>query len=569
MTDDRRTDIMVPMRDGIRLATDAWIPARTPAPVLLVRLPYGKDMVPEVSMVPTRQSLVDAGYAVVWQDVRGRFRSEGEGFEPFVAESTDGEDTIAWLLEQPWCDGNVGMYGPSYMGCVQWQTAITGAPGLRALAPHFAATDVFNAPWFSEGGAMSWHLVHSWSLLQSVTESIGSLEDLFARVGSNDAYLDLLPMADRPVITDTGRAAWWPKWMQHTDRDDYWAALAAAPSAGAVTAAALHIVGWFDLYANDSVNSYRLMRSSAGTAHARESQRLVIGPWDHASQSGVYPEHDFGETASATASGVEDLHVRFFDRHLRGLEDALDGDAPVRIFVMGVDAWRDEESWPLPDTDYVEYHLGGDGHAATSDGDGVLSTDAPRGNAADVFRYDPADPVPTAGGRMLVMGDPLGCGPVDQAPVEQRDDVLCFTTPPLEHDLEVTGHVSLVLNVSSSALDTDFTGKLVDVHPDGRALYLTDGILRMRYRTALDRPEPLTPGEVYEVRIDLAVTSNVFRAGHRIRLEVSSSNYPRYDRNSNTGGHIATETGFVVAENTVLHGPANPSRLILPVIRRG
>lgn len=573
MNDTRLADVMVPMRDGVRLATEVWIPDGAPAPALLLRLPYGKDMTPEVTMAPRRQALVDAGYVVVWQDVRGRFRSEGEGFEPFVAEAADGEDTIAWLVEQPWCDGRIGMYGPSYMGCVQWQAATTGAPGLLALAPHFASTDVFKAPWFSAGGAMSWHLVHSWSMLQSAVEGMagfteGGLEQVMARVALNDAYLDELPMSERPVITDTGAAAWWPKWMAHTDHDGYWRAIAAAPAAASVTTPALHVVGWFDLYADESVASYRLMRELAATEEARAGQRLVIGPWDHASQSGVYPHRDFGTSASAAACGIEDLHLRFFDQHLRGDAEALADDAPVRIFVMGADTWRDEEAWPLPDTDYREFHLAGPDDASRATG-GTLSPDPSSSDAADAFLSDPGNPVPSAGGRMLVVGDPLGCGPVDQSAVEERPDVLCFTTPALESDLEVTGHVSLVLYVTSTALDTDVTGKLVDVHPDGRALYLTDGILRMRYRHSLERPEPMVPGEVHEVRIDLGVTSNVFREGHRLRLEISSSNYPRYDRNTNTGGHIATETAFQIAHNAVLHGPSAPSRLILPIIDRG
>ena len=566
MSHSTTSNIMVPMRDGIRLATDIWVPDASPAPVLLVRLPYGKDIFPDAPMIPGRESLVEQGYAVVWQDVRGRYRSEGQDFEPFVGEVDDGADTVAWIMAQPWCDGHVGSYGASYLGVVQWQTASSRPAGLAAIAPHFASTDVYKAPWFGEGGAMSWHLVHTWSTLNSIAPALTSFEEYMAVIAEGEALVDALPMADRPRLRD--ETTWWSTWMTHTARDDYWKALAVSADPSAVEVPALSIGGWFDVYVNDTVNSYRLMSESAGSAAAREGQRLFIGPWDHLSQSGTYPGRDFGAAASAGASGIEQLHLRFFDRHLRGDTAALDGDAPVRIFVMGIDEWRDEQSWPLHDTVHTDYYLDGAGDAATASGDGVLTTAVPEHDARDVYRYDPADPVPSIGGRMLRASEAGGCGPVDQSAVEHRPDVLCFTTPVLDSAVEVTGQVSLVLHVSSSALDTDFTGKLVDVHPDGRALYLTDGILRMRHRTALDVSEPLTPDAVYEIRLDLSVTSNVFLAGHRIRLEVSSSNYPRFDRNTNTGRGITDETESVVARNTVLHGPGHPSRLVLPVIDR-
>jgi uncharacterized protein len=238
--------------------------------------------------------------------------------------------------------------------------------------------------------------------------------------------------------------------------------------------------------------------------------------------------------------------------------------------VMGIDQWRDEQDWPLPDTQYTAYYLDGAGQANTSAGDGVLRTDPPSAAAADTYQYDPAQPAPSLGGRIMLPAAINGAGPADQRPVETRQDVLCFTTPVLNEPVEVTGYVSLILRVASSARDTDFTGKLVDVFPDGRAIYLTDGILRARYRNSLAEPEPLEPGQVYEITLDLSVTSNVFLPGHRIRLEVSSSNFPRYDRNTNTGGTIAEDTAdqAVIATNNVVHGPEHPSRLILPIIRR-
>jgi uncharacterized protein len=333
---------------------------------------------------------------------------------------------------------------------------------------------------------------------------------------------------------------------------------------------ALHIGGWFDIFVANTARSFTQLKARAGTEEAREGQRLIIGPWDHLNATGIYPDRRFGLTADAITQDFTGQHLRFFDRWVRDRPGALDGSAPVKIFVMGVDLWREEQDWPLPDTTYVPYYLHGSGRANTAAGDGELSTEAPAQTAADTFLYDPRRPVPSLGGRVMAPSTANGAGPVDQRPAEARDDVLCFTSPVLTEPLEVTGHVSLTLYASSSAPDTDFTGKLVDVFPDGRAIFLTDGIIRARYRHSLAEPEPLTPGEPYELSLDLSVTSNVFLPGHRIRLEVSSSNFPRFDRNTNTGGVIADEPAeeAIVAVNRVLHGPDYPSRLILPVISR-
>ncbi len=329
------------------------------------------------------------------------------------------------------------------------------------------------------------------------------------------------------------------------------------------TVPALHIGGWFDIFVSNTARTF-----TAFKARGVQGQRLIIGPWDHLNATGVYPDRQFGMTADAITQDLTGHHQRFFDRWLRGRTGAQDGDAPVRIFVMGIDQWRDEQDWPLPDTSYVPYYLHGSGRANSSAGDGRLSPEVPGQAATDTYLYDPMRPVPTLGGRVMLPSTANAAGAVDQRPAQARDDVLCFTTEVLTEPVEVTGHVSLTLYVSSSAPDTDFTGKLVDVFPDGRAIFLTDGILRARYRNSLAEPEPLTPGVPYQVTLDLSVTSNVFLPGHRIGLEVSSSNFPRFDRNTNTGGVIAGESATQVAVNRVLHGPDYPSQLTLPVIRR-
>jgi uncharacterized protein len=579
-------DIMVPMRDGVRLATDAWVPAGDgPFPALLVRLPYGKDLpgLFAYALLPNVFALVEAGYAVVYQDVRGTFRSGGE-LVPMINEPDDGADTLEWLAEQPWCDGNIGTYGASYLGFVQWASA-SASDRLKAIAPAVTTTDYYTTPWYAEGGALSLHAIHSWTTLMALAEvqrAMGSgsgdlqtMMGLVAMAADPDRHLAELPVRARPLLEK--QWPWWGEILAHAARDAFWQELSVMDRLEDITVPALNIGGWFDIFAGNTAATFTQMRKRGGSAAAREGQRLIMGPWDHLNSTGVYPDRKFGLMADALYNDLTGVHQRFFDRWLRGREGATAGDAPVRIFVMGIDQWRDEQDWPLPDTTYTDYFLDGSGRANTAGGDGELRAGAVKGDGevgggehADVYLYDPRRPVPTLGGRVMSPSTANAAGPVDQRKAEAREDVLCYSTPVLERPVEVTGHVSLTLFVSSSAADTDFTGKLVDVFPDGRAIFLTDGILRARYRNSLAEPEPLNPGEVYEVSLDLSVTSNVFLPGHRIRLEVSSSNFPRFDRNTNTGGMVIEdgEEDVVVAVNRVFHGPEHPSRLVLPVIER-
>ncbi|MFD5228797.1 CocE/NonD family hydrolase [Streptomyces qaidamensis] len=570
-------NVMVPMRDGVTLATDLWIPDDRPAPVLLVRLPYGKDLFPgefSYPVMPNIFSLLEAGYAVAWQDCRGVFGSGGQ-FQPLLQEPEDGADTVAWLCEQQWCDGNVGTYGHSYLGVVQWATASQAPPGLRAIAPSISSTDWYAAPWHSDGGALSWHSLWSFVTLMTmlapqpkdgadaadvVGEAAGMFDDL-------RPHLERLPLSDQQLLVT--QWDWFAEGLRHPDRDDFWQQVSVYDRIEEIEVPALHIGGWFDPFVGNMARSFARMRAQAGSVAAREQQRLIIGPWDHLTFGGVYHDRQFGLAADVAAVDLTADYIEFFDRHLRGRTAAPQGRAPVRIFVMGVDEWRDEQDWPLPDTVYIDYYLDS-GQADRASEGGALTTQVPTVDGVATYTYDPADPVPTAGGRILLPAALNATGPVDQRAVEARDDVLCFTTAELEEPVEVTGHVSLVLHVASSARDTDFTGKLVDVFPDGHAVYLTDGILRARYRNSLSEPELLEPGHTYELTVDMSVTSNVFLPGHRIRLEVSSSNFPRFDRNTNTGGVVAedTDSDLVVATNEVFHGPHRPSRLVLPVIRR-
>jgi putative CocE/NonD family hydrolase len=563
------------MRDGTKLATNLWLPdSDDPAPVLLVRCPYNKDNAALYALPPNVFELVRHGYAVAVQDCRGTFGSEGT-FVPHVADADDGADTVRWLAEQDWCDGKVGSYGPSYLGFVQWHTASTGVEGFTAIAPTMTTADPHRAPWHSPGGALSLGISLLWATMMSLNEAkrgAGGLEDMMrlARDAANHLETSALtPVAENPLI-----AKYLP-WMidvaiGHPDRDETWTELSALDRVSSITTPALHIGGWYDLFFGETLRAYTEMKARAGTTEAREGQRLIMGPWSHNPTGflGFYPDRHFGATASMEAAMLTDPHLAFFDRWLKGRTDALDDYAPVRIFVMGIDQWRDEQDWPLPDTIYTPYYLEGNGPANTAAGAGTLSTTEPTSDTVDTYLYDPRRPVPSLGGTMVNIGG--YDGPVDQRPVHDRHDVLCFTTEVLDQPVEVTGPVSANLHVSSSAVDTDFTAKLVDVHPDGRAIILCDGIQRMRYRDSLSTPELITPGDVYEITIDLNATSNVFLPGHRIMVEISSSNFPRYDRNTNTGGVIAREqeSEMIAAVNHLHRGAGHPSRVVLPVISR-
>lgn len=361
-------NVMVPMRDGVKLATDLWIPDSGDAvPALLVRIPYGKDAVagtypgpplPNISMV------VDAGYAVVVQDCRGTSGSEGE-FTALANEPEDGADTIAWLRQQPWCDGTIGAFGGSYLGITQWASAAEAPEGLKAIAPTAATTDLYTAPFYSDGGALSYHMAWLWGTTmalmdaqRAVRSGTGDSDTFNALVAAlsddQEAQLQAMPSEQKLL---TAYWPWYSDWIVHEARDSYWQELSVADRMDVITTPALQVCGWFDFFVNNTARTFSQMKSKAATAEAREGQRLIIGPWDHRHHLGAYPDRHFGLLADAAVCDLTGAHLRFFDRWLRGRERALDGTAPVRIFVMGIDQWRDEPDWPLPDTRYVDYYL--------------------------------------------------------------------------------------------------------------------------------------------------------------------------------------------------------------------
>ncbi|TMC42137.1 MAG: CocE/NonD family hydrolase [Chloroflexi bacterium] len=563
-------NVMVPMRDGVRLATDVYrLDGATPAPVLLARTPYDKEHIVAASNTFDILRAVQAGYVVVIQDVRGRFASEGE-FNPQFQEGRDGVDTIAWAAVQPWSRGVVGTFGGSYLGCTQWLAAREQPQALRVMAPTVTPSDMYEGESY-QGGANVLH-----SLRWAVAISRDEIQRRVARGwvppegGADldvDAVLAHLPLNDHPLLHDL--APFWGDWLAHPTADAYWRPISPCAGYEQISAPALNISGWYDIFLWGTFQNYQGMRKLGGTQHARRNQRLIIGPWSHSNFTGSFPEREFGAAGSLDALDLTGLQLRWFDRWLREADNGAEQEPPVTLFVMGIDRWRAEADWPLPDTQYRPYYLHSAGQANTLHGDGTLSAEPPGDEPPDVYLSSPLRPVPTVGGQVILPGG-NAIGPRDQRTVELRDDVLVYSTPVLDRSVEVIGPIELRLFVASSARDTDFTGKLVDVYPDDRAMILTEGILRARYRTSMTEPELLEPDAIYELRLDLWATANVFLPGHRIRLEVASSNFPRFGRNSNTGGEIASEAAshYRPAINRIFHDAARPSRLILPIIER-
>jgi uncharacterized protein len=562
-------DVPAVMRDGTILRADVYRAADGgPFPVLLVRTPYGEPMARSVPVIPA----VGAGFAVVLQHCRGTGSSDGE-FAVFASEADDGVDTIEWYARQPWCDGTVAMFGPSYLGMVQFAAAVNAPPALKCLLPAVTPADYYGSLAYRQGAVqfgqlLGWYTLKSAQMLQyraAAGEDVSAdMKALVAHVAGMAGDYYHLPLRDAPAVSRI--LPDWRTWLDHERRDAFWDDLGYATKRARITTPALHVGGWFDLFLGGTLDNYQTLRRSAATEHARRNQALVVGPWTHGDRTGTAGELNFGLRASDLAIGLEQRQLSFARKFVSGAQEL---DHPrVRLFVMGDNVWREEEDWPLARTRWERWHL----HA-----DGSLSPAQPQdGAAASHFRYDPADPVLTTGGPTLIPVGPDGglswmAGPRDQRAIEGRPDVLSFTSDVLASDLEATGPLTVTLQASTSAADTDFTARLVDVWPDGRAMGVADGIVRARYRDGTGQPDPITPGQVYEYTIDLTATSQVFKAGHRIRVDVSSSNFPCFDRNPGNGAPAATATrnDFVVAGQTICHDAAHPSYITLPVIPRG
>jgi hypothetical protein len=566
-------NIEIPMRDGCVLRGDLFRPDTSEKlPVLLNRTPYNKAMPMVFAMTLDATRATEAGYNVLVQDCRGRFASDGV-WDCFTVEAADGYDTIEWAARQPWSSGKVGTYGASYMGATQWLAATQSPPSLKAMVPSITASD-YHDGWTFQGGAFSLFFNVSWTmaalaparLMRERGDNNAITKELGAVVGSIDRMrekMDHLPLGGFPMFQ--AGAPYFFDWLKHPAYDDYWRKLSIEERHAKIEVPALNIGGWYDTFQGGTLRNFSGMRAKGASDAARSGQRLMVGPWNHAVPfQNLVGAVDFGLRSGPVSVDVDGMQLRFFDQWLKG--KAASDDAPVRLFIMGINEWRDEKDWPLPGTDFRRYYLHSRGKANSMYGDGALSTDAAGAEPSDHFLYNPTDPVPTVGGGLCCYPGALQGGAWDQASVEHRADVLVYSTAPLDEDVEVTGSVQLTLFASSSAPDTDFTAKLVDVAPCGMAVNLTDGILRARFRESQAAEVMLTPGKITQFDVDMWSTANVFKKGHRIRLEVSSSNYPRFDRNLNTGHPLYSDAEMRPAMQTVMHDRAFPSYLTLPVI---
>ena len=552
-----QTNVRARMRDGVSLVCDIYRPQTDGKfPVLLTRTPYNRKD-PATGMYLAAQ-----GYVVILQDTRGRFDSEGE-FYPFRHEANDGYDTIEWAAALPYADGKVGTFGGSYVGATQMLAASTNPPHLTGIFPYVTAMEYYEG-WTYEGGALMQWFTESWTsglIVDTVTRKT-------ARLNRAAQWAEHLPVEEYRLFnlpTPAEVAPYFRDWVEHETDDEYWKAVKISEHYGKMNVKALHSGGWHDIFSGGSIRNFMRMQKEAPTAEARAGQRLLFGPWAHAATS---PEGKIGDVTFGKQA-VLDMNatiVKWYDYVLKGKQNEFATGAPVKIFVLGENVWRDEKEFPLARTQYTKYFLHASKGANSVSGDGVISTEMPKAEKPDIYEYDPASPVRTIGGRLCCGGLPPG--PFDQSPNESRTDVLVYSTPPLTRDVEVTGFITAELYASTSAADTDFTAMIVDVDEKGYARYLGDGIIRARYRNSTAKAEMIEPGKVYKYTLDLWATSNVFKAGHRIRVYVSSSNFPRFSRNLNTGEKTFGNTRMVKAKQTIYHDTEHPSAIVLPVIPR-
>lgn len=564
-------DVPMLTRDGIILNNDIYRP-REPGrhPALLSRTPYGSDL---VGAAPFWDAALyaQAGYVAILQDCRGCGNSEGRFvyYHQLIQERLDGYDAVEWAAGLPFSDGNVGMFGGSYLGYTQWAAAMERPPHLRAIAPMLIPARcydglIYRGGAFELGMMLTWHLQMSpnavrWELtdggfnddkIKAVMEEIGAANGRLSPGG----YLDG-PLYDLP-------------WLRHLNLGEIIRYLLAykpgclpdewSIDQTQVQAPALNIGGWYDVFPQGTLDNYTGMRQRSQGA-GRQSQ-VVLGPWSHLNYGSLIGQTDFGAEANSAALPDNDsllaLHLRWYDHWLRGVDNGIDRTLPVRVFVTGENRWRSLPDWPPIPVHQQAYYL---------QPEGGLSLGIPAsGDETSHYTYDPTDPTPTLGGGTLMVW-PSPAGVVDQRPLSQREDVLTLTSSLLEQSLTVLGKVDARLWISSSAPDTDFVVRLLDIHPDGYQANLCDGILRARYRDSLVELAWLEPGQVYELRIDLWSSAHTFLAGHRIGVQISSASFPRWDRNWNTREDPASATVGQPARQTIWHDAKHPSAIVMQV----
>ena len=556
--------VAVSMRDGTVLRADIYRPtAEGKFPVILKRTPYDKHNDDAVAF-----GLKGAarGYVVINQDVRGRYTSDGEWY-PFLHESADGYDTVEWAASLPYTNGKIGMYGGSYVGATQMLAAVAHPPHLAGICPVVTASN-YHDGWTYQGGAFEQWFNESWTS--------GLAQDTLNRTVSRHTDprdgIWTLPLSEYPLFPlpqiSSGKdglqalAPYFLDWLAHPSYDEYWKRWSIEEHFSDITVPSLSVAAWYDIFQGGSIRNYLGLKIHAANEAARRGQRLMVTIGGHAGSERKVGDIDFGPTAPFNE---DEVTLAWYDYLFKNVSNEFAGK-PVKIFVMGTNQWRDEDDWPLSRSRNTKYFLHSAGKANSASGDGSLTTLAPRAETADQYVYDPANPAPTIGGPLCCDWQHLGPGPRDQRAVEARSDVLVYSTPALKEDLEVTGPIQLELFAKSSAVDTDFIAKLVDVAPDGFAQNLTEGVVRARYRNSQEKPELMNAGQIYKFTIDMWSTANVFLKGHRLRLEISSSNFPRFDRNLNTGEEVTGTGKMVSATNVIYHDAEHASAIILPVV---
>lgn len=542
--------IQIPMSDGVKLAAHLFLPKEQGAyPVLLMRSPYGKGDEKQGE----GNFYAKNGYAVVIEDTRGKFESEGV-WEPFRYDGKDGFDTQEWIGSQPWCNGKIGTFGGSYVGFTQWVSSPYESKFLKAMAPGVPFCNAYKEITYI-GGAFQLSLAMGWGL--SVSTKPG---ESLPKMDWNQAFATLpLKEWDKCAGREVGYLR---DWVAHSTYDDFWKARGIDDRFADITVPILNVGGWYDIFSKATLEQVNRVRHESKDVAVRRNQFAIIGPWGHGIGSKKTGELDFGDKAKMDFGPKQ---FQWFEYWLKGKDSGVGDWPPYYLFIMGENVWRSEYEWPLKRTEFTKYYIHSEGKSNTVKGNGRLNTVIPNEEKSDTFIYDASNPVPTTGGNNLVGP---AAGPLDQQKVEERDDVLVFTADTLDKAVEVTGPVKMVLYASSSAKDTDFTAKLVDVHPDGKAYNLCDGIIRARYRESITEPTLIEPGKIYKYDIDLWVTANVFLPGHKIRVEISSSNYPRFDRNPNSGKPFGSDTELLKATQLIYHDAKNASYIELPVIPR-
>jgi putative CocE/NonD family hydrolase len=568
----KQVDVPATMRDGTVLRADVYRPqTRDAVPVILMRTQYGKSEAQAGSRYQAPDWFASQCYLVVVQDIRGQGASGGT-FSEFTHDQNDGYDSVEWAAALPGSNGKVGMYGSSYVGATQWLAAVTAPPHLVTIVPANTASDYYDG-WTYEGGEFRLAFVQPWAI-GSIAKTAAmnrsdqpTVDELTAAADDPTRWLDFRPFKDLPPMQPNNPAVapWYFDWIRHSSRDDFWRQVSIRDRYPAVTVPVLNFEGWYDAFLAGGVENFAGMVARGGSDTARTNQRLVIGPWDHVDwgRPDSEPAPVLKAIGAVANSPINSLMLDWYDHFLKGKENGVAGKPRVDYFLMGANVWKTASGWPLPQTRPTTYYLAGLGGA---DRKGLLVETPPNAEAPDVYTYDPRFPAPSLGGHSCCGAQSGPQGPYDQTPAEQRSDVLVYSSAPLSHDTEVTGPTTVELWAQSSAIDTDFTAKLTVVKPDGEVINLNNGILRTSFRDSLSKPATTPPNQPVAYRIQIWPTSYEYRAGDRIRLEISSSDYPQFAPNPNTGEPFGQSTATVPATQTILHDATHPSSITLPVI---